>query len=135
MPSIYVTNGQEEALTMSNRIAVISQGLVEQAGGPEAVLRGARHRVRGRTSRRVEPHGCVRARPRKRRVQGSPRRVRARGRSGGEDTRGPARITIRPERVDLDPLGTIGENRILGMAERVVYVGSVLQLIVHPASG
>jgi spermidine/putrescine transport system ATP-binding protein len=38
MPSIYVTNDQEEALTMSNRIAVISQGLVEQAGGPEGDL-------------------------------------------------------------------------------------------------
>jgi spermidine/putrescine transport system ATP-binding protein len=54
---------------------------------------------------------------------------------GEEDTRGPARITIRPERVDLEPLGTIGVNRILGMVEGVVYVGSVLQLIVHPASG
>ncbi len=135
MPSIYVTNNQEEALTMSNRIAVIGQGLVEQAGGPEGDLRGARHRVRGRLPRRVEPHGCVRA-P----VGNGGCRVRLGefelvAGQGEEDTRGPARITIRPERVDLEPRGTIGVNRILGMVERVVYVGSVLQLIVHPASG
>jgi hypothetical protein len=53
---------------------------------------------------------------------------------GEEETRGPARITIRPERVDLEPLGTIGKNRILGWSS-ASSMPSVLQLIVHPASG
>jgi spermidine/putrescine transport system ATP-binding protein len=34
---LYVTHDQEEALTMSDRIAVMSNGLVEQVGTPEAV--------------------------------------------------------------------------------------------------
>src|ERR671922_2987448 len=34
---IYVTHDQEEALTMSDRIAVMSQGLVEQIGAPRDV--------------------------------------------------------------------------------------------------
>jgi spermidine/putrescine transport system ATP-binding protein len=34
---VYVTHDQEEALTMSDRIAVMNRGLVEQVGGPEEV--------------------------------------------------------------------------------------------------
>jgi spermidine/putrescine transport system ATP-binding protein len=34
---VYVTHDQEEALTMSDRIAVMNQGLVEQVGDPEQV--------------------------------------------------------------------------------------------------
>ena len=34
---IYVTHDQEEALTMSDRIAVMNQGVIEQIDGPEAV--------------------------------------------------------------------------------------------------
>jgi spermidine/putrescine transport system ATP-binding protein len=54
---------------------------------------------------------------------------------GDEDTRGQARVTIRPERVVLEPQGATGENRVPGMVERVVYVGSVLQVIVNLAPG
>ncbi|MDX1615255.1 MAG: ABC transporter ATP-binding protein [Candidatus Promineifilaceae bacterium] len=34
---IYVTHDQEEALTMSNRIAVMNFGVVQQVGGPQAI--------------------------------------------------------------------------------------------------
>ncbi len=34
---VYVTHDQEEALTMSDRIAVMNQGRIEQCAGPEAV--------------------------------------------------------------------------------------------------
>ncbi|MFB6611152.1 ABC transporter ATP-binding protein [Agromyces sp. NPDC056379] len=34
---IYVTHDQEEALTMSDRIAVMSEGVVQQVGGPEDI--------------------------------------------------------------------------------------------------
>ena len=34
---IYVTHDQEEALTMSDRIAVMSQGQVEQVGPPKEI--------------------------------------------------------------------------------------------------
>jgi ABC-type Fe3+/spermidine/putrescine transport system ATPase subunit len=45
------------------------------------------------------------------------------------------KIVIRPERIRLEPAGTTGENRIPGMVERVVYVGSTMQVIVHLAPG
>ena len=34
---VYVTHDQEEALTMSDRIAVMNRGVIEQVGGPEEV--------------------------------------------------------------------------------------------------
>ena len=39
---VYVTHDQEEALTMSDRIAVMADGRVEQVGPPQRGLRGAR---------------------------------------------------------------------------------------------
>jgi len=41
---------------------------------------------------------------------------------------------IRP-RVYLEDHGTSGENRIPGMVERVLYVGSIIQVLVHLAHG
>ena len=41
---VYVTHDQEEALTMSDRIAVMNRGRVEQVGVPGGGLRAARPR-------------------------------------------------------------------------------------------
>jgi ABC-type Fe3+/spermidine/putrescine transport system ATPase subunit len=54
---------------------------------------------------------------------------------GESDAQGACKITIRPERVNLDPQSTTRENRIPARVERVVYVGSVLQTIIHLGSG
>ena len=53
---VYVTHDQEEALVMSDRMAVMSQGKVEQIGYPGRHLRAARDAVRGRLHRHVEHH-------------------------------------------------------------------------------
>jgi ABC-type Fe3+/spermidine/putrescine transport system ATPase subunit len=49
--------------------------------------------------------------------------------------RGPVKIVIRPERIRLEESGSGGQNRVPGMVERVVYVGSIMQVIVHLAPG
>jgi ABC-type Fe3+/spermidine/putrescine transport system ATPase subunit len=54
---------------------------------------------------------------------------------GDVSTAGDCKITIRPERVDVEAQGSSGENRIPAIVERVVYVGSTLQIILHLASG
>jgi ABC-type Fe3+/spermidine/putrescine transport system ATPase subunit len=54
---------------------------------------------------------------------------------GDTDARGDVKIVIRPERVQLEETGTTGPNRVPGMVERVVYVGSIMQVIVHLAPG
>ena len=52
---VYVTHDQEEALTMSDRIAVMHAGKVEQLGTPGGALRAAGDAVRGRLHRLDEP--------------------------------------------------------------------------------
>jgi spermidine/putrescine transport system ATP-binding protein len=48
---------------------------------------------------------------------------------------GQTKITIRPERIRIEPHGSGGENRIPGMIERWDYLGNAVQLIVRLATG
>ena len=52
---VFVTHDQEEALTMSDRIAVMNNGRVEQAGSPREVYEEPRTSVRRGLPRRLEP--------------------------------------------------------------------------------
>ena len=64
---IYVTHDQEEALTMSDRIAVMSRGVIEQVGTPDGDLRAPELRLRGELHRRVQclhGYGTLRCRRR-----------------------------------------------------------------------
>ena len=54
---IYVTHDQEEALTMSDRLAVFNHGKVEQVGYAGRGLRTAGDRVRRRVRRDLERPG------------------------------------------------------------------------------
>ena len=54
MTFVYVTHDQEEALTMSDRIAVFNQGRIEQVGAPGRDVRAPATRVRGRVHRHLE---------------------------------------------------------------------------------
>jgi len=132
---IYVTHDQEEALTMSDRIAVMSQGRVEQVGDPKEIYEepatayvadflGVSNLMEG-TASGPGDGGCKVA-------LGEFNLMAGQGDAG---TSGPTKITIRPERVVLEAQGTTGPNRVPGMVERVVYVGSILQVIVNLAPG
>ena len=111
---IYVTHDQEEALTMSDRIAVMSQGRVEQVGPPKEIYEEPAtayvadflgvSNLMDATATGQTAGGCGVAIGEFSFVAGQ----------GDEDTRGPAKVTIRPERVDLEPQGTSGENRVPG---------------------
>jgi spermidine/putrescine transport system ATP-binding protein len=133
---IYVTHDQEEALTMSDRLAVMSDGRVEQLGTPNEVYEEPRTTyvadflgVSNLMDARAEgPGGNGRCKVR----LGDFQLMAGQGES---DARGEVRIVIRPERVGLEAQGAAGENRVPGMVERVVYVGSILQVIVHLAPG
>jgi spermidine/putrescine transport system ATP-binding protein len=132
---VYVTHDQEEALTMSDRIAVMSNGRVEQVGPPREVYESPD------TAYVADFLGVSNLMD-----------ASAHGPNGGgaavtlgdfhliagqgeEDSVGPVKLCIRPERVQLESSGVGGQNRVPGMIERVVYVGSVMQVIVNLAPG
>ena len=132
---IYVTHDQEEALTMSDRIAVMSRGRVEQVGAPQEIYEepatayvadflGVSNLMDAKATGTTQGGCQVKI--------GDFSLVAGQGES---DAQGDVKIVIRPERVELEPQGTNGQNRVPAMVERVVYVGSTMQVIVHLASG
>jgi putative spermidine/putrescine transport system ATP-binding protein len=103
---LYVTHDQEEALTMSDRIAVFNAGRIEQIGTPADVYeRPATEFVAGfiGVSNVLE--------------------------------RGGRRFTVRPEKIQMLQDGDGGESGETGRIREVVYVGMFTRYIVELDSG
>jgi len=133
---IYVTHDQEEALTMSDRIAVMSKGRVEQVAPPEQIYEEPStvfvadflgvSNLMAAVALGADSQGRCRVK------LGSFELSAGRGE---KTISGDTKITIRPERVRLEAHGSSGENRVPGMVERWVYLGNAVQLIVRLATG
>ena len=127
---IFVTHDQEEALTMSDRIAVMSQGRVQQIGtardiyeapvnrfvadfiGETNLLEVTVGRIEGTTARVTLPGGHAITVP------------------AATTTPGKHHLSIRPERLSL-----ASEGDLTATVERVVYLGTDLQLLTRLPTG
>jgi spermidine/putrescine transport system ATP-binding protein len=127
---LYVTHDQEEALTMSDRLAVMNAGRIVQIGTPRQVYEepadnyvadflGAANlmevEVVSAGALRIgdfalTSHRC-------------------------EAAAGTAHAVIRPERVRIEKHGPAGENRVPAMVERVVFLGSATEVLLRLAPG
>jgi len=133
---LYVTHDQEEALTMSDRLAVMNAGHIEQVGAPQDVYEDPETLyvadflgVSNLMQASIVSTGTSACR-----VAVDSYELETRGTD--RDVTGEAKIVIRPERIELEEHGSpSGPNRIPGMVERVVYVGSAIQVIVRGATG
>ena len=111
---IYVTHDQEEALTMSDRIAVMSNGTIEQEGPPREVYEEPEtvyvaDFLGVSNVMDAEAAGGSRVRI------GEFDMTASKGDSGAT---GRVKLVIRPERVVVHPQGTSGSNHIPAMVER-----------------
>lgn len=124
---IYVTHDQEEALTMSDRLAVMNHGKIEQLGSPADVYErpastyiadflGLSNLLHGTISSK-EGASCV--------VTLGEQQLTAS--AGMVDGDGKVSVCIRPERIRLDGHAI---NNVQGTIDRVVYLGSVLHVLV-----
>ena len=132
---VYVTHDQDEALTMSDRVAVMRGGNIEQLGEPRdlyeapstafvANFLGASNLVPvniGAADRDGAQLGLG---------SFALRADRCPLGSGSD-----AVAMIRPENVRLEPQGSGGENRVPGMVEEVVYLGFHQEVRVRLANG
>ena len=128
--SIFVTHDQEEALTMSDRIAVMSQGRVQQVGTAREIYEAPLNRfvadfigetnlvevivdrIEAGTARVTLPGGHVITCP------------------AADTTPGRHHLSIRPERLSLATAGDLTAT-----VERVVYLGTDLQLLTRLPTG
>jgi spermidine/putrescine transport system ATP-binding protein len=132
---VFVTHDQEEALSMSDRVAVMSNGRIEQIGTPAAVYEspatvfvadflGISNLMDAETVDRGPDHCTV--------AVGD---FRLRAACGDLTASGPVKIVARPERVELLEHGAERGNCLPGMVERTVYVGASVQVMVRLATG
>jgi spermidine/putrescine transport system ATP-binding protein len=133
---LYVTHDQEEALTMSDRLAVMRDGKIVQIGGPHEVYEQPADTYVADflgVSNLMEIDVVERG-------PGSQCQVRL-GESvlaaehGGTSAPDHAHAVIRPERVTIEDFGSAGPNRVPAMVERLVYLGSATQVILRLAAG
>ena len=109
---IFVTHDQDEALTMSDRIAVFNNGRIEQVGTPADVYEHPASRfIAGFVGTSNVLEGDL-----AQKITGSSERV-----------------TVRPEKIRLDPEGTApgaDECAANGVVSEVVYLGVVTRYVV-----
>jgi spermidine/putrescine transport system ATP-binding protein len=133
---VFVTHDQEEALSMSDRVAVMSNGRIEQIGTPAEVYEDPATVFVADflgVSNLMEAHaehvdgGCTVT------VGDFPLRAGC----GDLEASGPVKVVARPERIELLPTesGADRGNCLPGMVERTVYLGTSLQVMVRLVTG
>ena len=135
---VYVTHDQEEALTMSDRIAVLLDGQVEQVGAPPDIYATpATTYVAGFLgSANIFDADVLNVTAGEAVCAALDTKLAAR--VDGDVAPGPAAIIIRPERIALlgaDDAGPDGRNAVRGMIRDIVYVGACTQVHVNLPGG
>jgi spermidine/putrescine transport system ATP-binding protein len=133
---LYVTHDQEEALTMSDRLAVMHEGRLAQVGTPRDVYDepASAYVADFLGVSNLMPVEVVSPGP-------SPRCAVKLGEavlyvdSAQAAPTGPGKLCIRPEKVSLEAHGSGGDNRAPGMIERCVFLGAHTQVYVRLAAG
>ncbi len=127
--TVFVTHDQSEALILSDRIAVMNDGHIQQIGTPEELYErpanefvanflGETNLVRGRLVE-VGGAGCT--------VElGGGYRVPAIAHDGAA-VGDPVKLAVRPERVEVSAVGSI-DARALGVVRRIIYGGASVSI-------
>ena len=127
---VFVTHDQEEALTMSDRIAVMSQGRVQQIGTARDIYEAPHNRFVadfiGETNL-IEVDVTAVSDGMADVVLPGGHRLRC---PAETTTTGRHHLSIRPERLSLS-----GTGELTGTVERVVYLGTDLQLLARLPDG
>ncbi len=137
---VYVTHDQEEALAMSDRIAVMNDAVVEQIGSPREIYErpqtafvadfiGSLNALDFRVDEVEDGVARMRVGERERIVVP----VEAGAREGEE-----LKIAVRPERIRIDPengRAPEGGSRLEGVIAELVYLGSLTQFHVETPNG
>ncbi len=137
---VYVTHDQEEALTMSDRIAVMKDGIVEQIAAPrELYERPATPFVAGFIGVSNLIHVRVDRRDGNMAVMdlGDGERIVATDSAGTSAGASELEVTVRPEKIKFaaGEVAASTVSSVSGVINEVVYLGSMTQLTVELRTG
>jgi spermidine/putrescine transport system ATP-binding protein len=134
---VYVTHDQEEALAMSDRIAVMNGGRVEQIGGPREIYEhpetafvadfiGSLNAFDFRVDELIGDSAVMRLGERGRIVVPV---------NGGHSPGETLRVAVRPERIQIGTAAGHGGSRLEGTIAEIVFLGMYTQFHVDTAAG
>jgi putative spermidine/putrescine transport system ATP-binding protein len=125
LTTVMVTHDQEEALTMADRLVVMSEGRIRQVG--------TQHDLYERPANRFVADFVGRSNFIEGRVEAPGRFVSAGGLSiaCGEGAPGAAALALRPERLALLGSADAADNRFEGRVEFLSYLGAAIDLHVR----
>jgi spermidine/putrescine transport system ATP-binding protein len=133
---VYVTHDQEEALTMSDRIAVMNEGRVQQLAGPTTLYETPANRfVAGFIGQTNVFSGTVEEASGARVVLRTPEGSRIEAVVRGEtelERVGETHAAVRPEKVRF---GGAGDNVLGAEVRQIIYLGASTQYIVELDGG
>jgi spermidine/putrescine transport system ATP-binding protein len=131
---IYVTHDQEEALTMSDRIAVMNEGRVQQVADPPTLYELPRNRfVSDFIGQTNVFSGTVESVSGKRITLSTPSgKVEATAREAEVEVGSQAHATVRPEKIRF---GSEGDNVSTARIQQLVYLGVSTQYIAELPDG
>jgi spermidine/putrescine transport system ATP-binding protein len=136
---VYVTHDQNEALTMSDRIAVMNDGVIEQLGSPRDIYEhpasrfvagfiGTSNLLTGRATSVTANQAVMTVSPDERIV------VPLRDREVSEGQQ--LELTVRPEKIELSAeRPTSGDCALRGTLSEVVYLGTSTNFAVATSTG
>jgi len=123
--TIYVTHDQEEALSLSDRIVVMSEGRIEQVGAPFAIYNFPQTRF---VASFVGTLNIVNATV----VDAATGQVQIDGQTitlaqaiSGINNGAPATVALRPEALSLED---VGGNQLKGQVENISFLGSIVRI-------
>jgi spermidine/putrescine transport system ATP-binding protein len=132
---VFVTHDQEEALEMSDRLVVMDEGRIMQMGTPREIYQEPRSEFVADflgVANLLDVE-CLSGSGPTRRVRLGAFTLQAQTIAGHAS--GPGRAVIRPECVELEEPGRTGPNRLPGMIDRTVFLGSTTQVMVRLPQG
>ncbi len=136
---VYVTHDQNEALTMSDRIAVMNDGVIEHLGPPREIYEhpatrfvagfiGTSNLLTGFLAQVTGGQGVIEVSPDERIIVPA----RRSGLAAGQEVE----LTVRPEKIELAAgPGPAGSCALRGTVTEVVYLGTSTSFSVHTTTG
>lgn len=138
MTVVYVTHDQEEAMNMSDRIAIMNRGRIEHVGPPDQVYEhpsnrfvarflGEANLLEGRIVHCTRDEALIEA---------GGHQLRARVDQGAKPAAAAAAaLFVRPERVRIGAVADDAPNQLSGTVTRLSFLGNVVRYRVETTSG
>ncbi len=133
--AIYVTHDQEEAMSLSDRVAVMNEGRVVELAAPRALYLRPRTRFAAQFVGQADLLDCTRVG-----FDGDAwivdtplgrLRTAAAGDAGAAASASKTSVLIRPEHIELRASPGNGVNEVAGVIERLVFSGRIVEYIIR----